>query len=459
MDCTISTANDKLHVYSTHDAVEGLVSLKFHRDTNIDHLRINFLGKASVCLKDGRQNPTTAQYFQGEQTFLRMEQPIDAKDLPSNGIALGRRKYRLPFEFTIPETLLPHACNCRPLENGQAGNDHLPLPPTFDSRRQSGSLLSGTYSNQGRIYYVVQVTFRIRFSDGTTRTIQEEKEIKVRPTSRKLDIIAAPEASRHKPMISQPQLGDFEGKAGELQAYTNQPLILTTSPCSPTSTPNTSLLTPLTLIYQPSHSGERPPIVDKVSMNLLCTTSFSAVERSTSHKRSGCRPIQASHTGTKRLRSINLAGLIWTKQQGATTPSLRARETAYSTTLQLPITIHSDPKVDDAGAPLPSFSTCSISRSYGIECSIAYRTTPLQPEQTCSRSVDTLRRLVLARRPQLNFRVSLQICCVDDRPMGKSRRYSGTLFLEDVVADKMLESDRHIEELWLGPPAYHSVVG
>ena len=62
--------------------------------------------------------------------FLRLTQPKESLDLPQDGTLRAGQKYTFPFEFVVPERLLPSACQ-HIVSDDAVREAHSQLPPSL----------------------------------------------------------------------------------------------------------------------------------------------------------------------------------------------------------------------------------------------------------------------------------------------------------------------------------------
>ena len=115
-------------VYTTNDLVQGEVHVELERGTSMDDWSIKLEGKASTLVK--KPALLSARHIFGDHTFLQISHPIRPTE-PNNQPSLQRQNYLIPFEFAVPETLLPYACSHTTADEGAIREEHLLLPPSL----------------------------------------------------------------------------------------------------------------------------------------------------------------------------------------------------------------------------------------------------------------------------------------------------------------------------------------
>lgn len=400
MDLKILLSHHRHHVYTTRDLIDGRVEYRFDKPTTIDQFGITLLGKASICLKDHHPTSTTRSYIHRDHTFLQMSQPIEPADLPPDGIVQRRQKYSVPFAFTVPDSLLPHACGCDQDGNSTASKDHLCLPPSLNSLSSPKSIFHKSSGSRGtRVAYTVDVSFRMWFTDGTFRMIRKGKKFCVLPSSAGLTDIRPTERRldhHHGEEWRTARGGKVDDRSSaQLEASIPQVLDLELSLSQEESTGSGRSLIPVNLRWQSSKPNRSPPKISTVTVKLVSTTAWGLeVEKD---RTSGCYPKfgQRRSKCTVFVEDIDLQGLAWTacapsapnlggcreRQPGTTAPvhPLYQTEdkdaTTFSTAFRIPFAV--PPKVvGEHTALLPSFSSCTVSRKYRIELAFSYKSEP-----------------------------------------------------------------------------------
>lgn len=365
--------------YTNGDIVKGCVNLSLIRDSRLDHIDISLRGKACVRLKEQWSKTTHQRYVHGEHTFLKMSHPVECSDLRHIGTVRRPNAYETPFTFTIPNELLPYACCCGARKHGVTNERHYDLPPTFDGTRKGAKVL-----------YAIKVRFRIRFADGMSKTIEQEKEVRILPSS------AATRDNMGKPQIlAEPetqsiQAAESNGSHGRLEAFTsdraNWQLDL-----KPESREIQVASVPINLRYRPFQTSHAPPTIREATFTFFGITTWRSVPDRTTSDVSIPQNCQRQAMAI-RPEKIILQGLVWTTQTRKEPTSYhltKASETMmtdskpirvqhidshfYTTTFNLPIRFRPSPTGLSIHELLPpTFSSCSISRAYNLRVKISF---------------------------------------------------------------------------------------
>ncbi|OQE26575.1 hypothetical protein PENSTE_c005G06292 [Penicillium steckii] len=141
--------------YSTADHIEGWASVFAKSDTEIQGIHISLQG---VTRNDVELISSLRQKY-AKHIFLSMHQPKDEMRIPISKVLRAGERYEFPFQFVVPEYLLPKICgHCK--SNANVSHAHLRLPPSMSS---STHKLYPT-SNDGLSPDVVDISYSIRVS-------------------------------------------------------------------------------------------------------------------------------------------------------------------------------------------------------------------------------------------------------------------------------------------------------
>ena len=116
--------------YTTLDEIKGTVTITCQADLGFDDIYITFEGATKTYVeKIATASPTTSK-SDGFHYFLRLVQPVDPEGFPESRILEAHKPYKLPFQFVVPERLLPQ--NCSHSKSPNLPEDaHLRLPPSL----------------------------------------------------------------------------------------------------------------------------------------------------------------------------------------------------------------------------------------------------------------------------------------------------------------------------------------
>ena len=368
--------------YSTDDEIKGSVNLRFDNDTLVKDVSVALEGVATTYVDTAAASPTLGRTT-GTRMFLEIPQPLDIKSLFNSGMAMCDQTYRIPFSFTVPGRLLPRTCT-HSVENDTVRAAHLELPPSMgNSKRASDSsqevddfapdMAMITYSIRARVAKQGTSGRPVQIGDGSV-------EVKVLPIYEEKPPMHI-EGSHLKYVLRKEKdvkKGFFKfGKTGRLTAEAMQPRSLRLSYQETNSrVPGvTSSSTTVALRFDPQSINDQPPLLDLIVAK-LCVSTFFAI--------TPFRGIPVRHTQEDwpssehvyheqvELSKRALSKVNWTRSNSERYSELYNDESMifYTASILVPITLPTDsctPKLF-----LPTFTSCTVSRSYDLKLSISY---------------------------------------------------------------------------------------
>lgn len=459
--------NDNDQPYTNGDVVKGIVDLALNGDTRLVTIDISLRGTASVRLKDYRSTVSHQRYVHGEHTFLRILHPTERPSLRQILKTNRGRACKIPFASTIPDELLPYACNCAGGRCSNRNEQHRYLPPTFNGTRDGA-----------KIAYAIHVHLKLRLADGTSKSVEKEREICIIPSFEAKGSRMEKLRNFVQPPKDMAGAEVTKGSCGRLEAFISGPVDLQLDLHAGWEHAREPSV-PIELRYQPSKPSGPPPAIRKATLSLFSTTSLDVapdqVTSNVSNPRRSRRKATSIHPETIRLR-----GLAWTRQRWRSASSqpfetprqqscnvltnISTRRCArdddlpiYSTTLRLPIRLPPDQKKANGYKLLPpSFSSCSISRNYSLQIDISFTASSADNGRwACGRVVPEAVRQVL-NRSVLELEVPIHIVynrpCVESVVYGRDSDTFGGMMKDpwpETLADSPPEED---------PPAYSPVM-
>lgn len=159
--------------YSTHDLMQGHVSLTFEEDIVVDGLSVSLEGKATVRVEKHVNLSNRAGYVVGDHTFLRMSLPIPSTMLPENHLAGRGKCYVIPFNFTVPETLLSYACSHGKANEKVVRKPHLLLPPSLGIFKTAGIFIDDLGPRRAKASCDVHARIKTHFYDGASVLLEK----------------------------------------------------------------------------------------------------------------------------------------------------------------------------------------------------------------------------------------------------------------------------------------------
>lgn len=484
----IVLAGDDSRPYLTNDLMEGYVCLKFDKDTRIDVPSITFEGKASTRVEKHPFLSNKAGHACGYHTFLRLTHSVPSSDTPENGVALRNQTYRIPFEFGVPETLLPYACAHTTVGGNAVRREHLLPPPSFGECFENSAFVDFSRKADAKVTYAIHVKVRKYFSDGSSIVLKQFKTVCVMPSRLEEPLLPMMIDDPYYQLVQEKDIS--RGIAG-IGATTGRLIARTTNLSTvklqhPCGMPDDDwvLQAPVQLCFTPATREERPPRLDSIILELHSHTFYGAVPFEDIPRPGDSQSDGADRTrymDTLRLGNYCLRDMGWSTQPAernawrvdAKQDSPGPEETAssrrsslfsadddaipsYKLSLQVPIRLPQDSGPFSRNALTPTFNCCLMSRMYTVEIQIGYKADPLELNESrkgfySSRSLARL----LTPAAHLTLRVPLQVQIVS----GRSPSPGAPVPQDDMTSPEALLGDgdsvslSHVEQLPSYTPA------
>ena len=437
---TISDGKDSF--YSTHDLIQGHISLKVQEDTIFDGLSVTLEGKATIRMEKDVNLSNKLGYVVGDHTFLRMSLPIQSNMLLENRIARGGKYYVIPFSFTVPETLLPYACNHGTASENVVRKAHLLLPPSLGIFKTAGILIDDLGPKRAKVSYNVHARMKKINFDGTSVLLEKAQSVRIIPMREEEPPISINENDPYYRLDQEKNVyrGTPIGKVvGRLMAETSQISSLKLPhPRADTGDPPTSTAA-VSLRFHPASERERPPQLCSITSKLRSFTFWGAAPYQMIPRPGDCHEDSAEHThyvNTTRLARCNLGAAVWVRHGPRTiaaksepTEHVLGSEVArtskspspscpyedqlsfYTTSLQIPIRLPQyTSKQSKQKFFMPTFSSCIISRAYSLELNLSYKNVSATSESlTNIITTSTSFSRYLTPQSHLLLRIPLQI--------------------------------------------------
>jgi hypothetical protein len=392
LEITLDNHNDA-KIYTTFDALSGRVEIAAPHNARFDEIQITLEGSVKTYVESLSPHSSRSR-ITALHNFLKLVMPIRESDYPQPRIAESDRTYAFPFNFVIPDQLLPRSCshNCSADHVHQA---HLQLPPSFGDREIS--VEDDLAPDMSKIQYAIKVkVIRNRERDAKNVVLVEGlKKLHIVPAVLEAPPMSLGEGDQDYLLSTTKSLkkGMFSGKLGRITVSAAQPRALVLpSPSSSSTTPATVIST-VSLRFDPHDATSQPPRLGGLTTKIKATTFFAA--RPAPSLPSRYLTIQ-QFEGTRGAYDISVPlssrcveGVSWTKHKPA--PAYTRRNSASSTSssdnsdnvplsegkdnkayytaeILLPITLPS------SKTWIPTFHTCIVSRIYSIDLSLSIHT-------------------------------------------------------------------------------------
>ena len=395
---------------------------------------------------------TVGARTEAHRTFVRMRQPIDEGALPQPRVIEPGRVYRFPFEFIVPEQLLPAGCghDCgRP----QVRQAHLQLPPSLGdgSVIQDGNVrLDDMAPQMSRISYTIHTRLtRARDRDGQDVVVADGRRlIRVVPATGEDPPLQLDEVygdgqrygdgpyvlRRHKDL----RKGLFKGRLGSLAIQAQQPRSLHLPPPLVRGGDGVMMasfqagtMASVMVRFDPADkSALILPRLNQLFTRLRTQTFFSTIPARDFRglDEEAYRSDRSSYSEVVPLSSRCVSSVRWERHTSndddvvladsnnkhgsipAPTPSYRGG-TFYTAKIVVPLALPKGKK-----AFVPTFHSCLISRVYTLEFSL----TAFTPGSGGGSS--TLQALS-GTSATLSLRVPIQITSIGNHPLKQPPYY------------------------------------
>lgn len=411
IDIVLDGGAEYVHSYSTHDEIKGSVDVKFDKDTYFDRLNITFEGQSCTYVeKIATAAPTTGR-MTGKQTFLRVQQPIHQDCLPEDGVFRANISYSVPFNFVVPDRLLPFVCSHK-VDNEEVRKDHIQLPPSLGDPDVSGeghTLLDDLAPDMARITYCVRARITRWNAVGRLLDLADKSErvrlIPAREEAAPLTIQEHPLSQHVMRKEKSVKKGLFKiGKIGRLTAETSQPRSLRLPHPRNRSAEPVSTMTTINLRFDPHSAEDEPPQLDSVVTKLRAYTFFGAApyfHMPEYHRHDNWSTAYGVYPESIPLASRRVSTVTWLRhdpferEMSLSSSNLSRRPSSYSTSstssipdpsftyqagmpfytasVLVPIAL---PNASGSSRPkvfVPTFHSCIISRTYSVDIDISFR--------------------------------------------------------------------------------------
>ena len=394
------TLNDKQKdafcpTYTSLEPIQGQVTITTSSDMSFDDLYITFEGSTKTYVEIASSSPTKDR-TKAFHTFLRLVQPMDDDSaFPKPRVIEAGKPYKFPFNFNVPEQLLPQSCKHPKTENFPE-TAHLRLPPSLGDPMVAAvgrSLMDDMSPDMGSVAYSIRC--RMTGGRGTSGKLRVLAE-----ASKKLRII--PAVPEEPPMTAESGLNDdyklrkekpikkgfLKPKLGRLVIQSTQPTSLRLPPVrSETEAPVTTMAT-VNVRFDPADESCQPPRLNNLQAKLKVATYYSSVPmRSLPTNSHDFRfsSIQGLYVETLNLSSRCLGNQQWEKCEASSSgrrdsgwsgpkPDIPEPSSAYkggsfyTASIVVPISLPKSNRVF-----VPTFHSCLLSRVYAIDLFLSFQ--------------------------------------------------------------------------------------
>lgn len=399
--------NKKLS-YTTHEHLDGVVSITAPCDISFDDLDIEFVGTSRTYV----ERLTTAAAVSGRSEafhqFLKLQQPDLEELYPENNVLIGGQKYDFPFEFAIPDQLLPKICQHKVVSD-TVKEAHLNLPPSLGSagagEKEEGdadekAILDDMCPDMASIRYGVFAKISKNKEQGgeIVRTTIESKaqQVRVFPARREEPPLDTEGKDSEYTMRKERTIrkGVLKGKLGTLVMETVQPEGTTLRQENGVHSRSMAVIR---LRFDPNDDKALPPRLGSLGSKLKVCTYFASTARHIFPGKATAMSdlAQGMHCEQLDMPRRSVASAEWTKHEPGKRPVLERHDSGQSTSsmhtnfargiftepsasykggsyftavLELPIALPNNKTF------VPTFHTCLVSRVYQLKFELGLQT-------------------------------------------------------------------------------------
>ncbi|KAE9368803.1 hypothetical protein N431DRAFT_470490 [Stipitochalara longipes BDJ] len=377
-------------IYTTLDALSGRVEITAPQNARFDEIQITLEGVVKTYVENLSPHTTRARTT-AVHNFLRLTMPMRDADYPQPRIAEAGQTYKFPFNFVVPNQLLPRACSHK-CNTEHVHNAHLQLPPSMGCREVS--ILDDLAPEMSKVMYWIKVKVLRNEEDGKDVVLAEKlRKLRIVPAQAELPPmnILTGQSDYQLTKTKTLRKGVFSGKLGKITVSATQPsAIILPSPSLGVTLPATAMAT-LNLRFDPHDKSSQPPRLGGLTTKIRATTFFAARpnEFLPSHTTMTAHfeTVRGVYDTTVSLSSRCVEAVSWTKHKAA--PAYTRRNSAsssdssdcsdncpeakpgseyYSATVLVPITLPT------SKTWIPTFHSCIVSRTYSIDLNLSIHT-------------------------------------------------------------------------------------
>lgn len=409
IDVVLDGHADFVHSYATYDEIRGRVDVKCDRDTSYQDVSITFEGVTNTYVEKIATSAPTTGRTTGRHTFLKVQQPITSDSLPEDNVFSAGVSYSVPFNFVVPDRLLPFVCTHK-IDNEDIRKHHLQLPPSLGDPNVSGDgnvLMDDLAPDMARISYSIRA--RITTSNAVGRIIEvadKSERIRIVPAREEAAPLDVDDSDGEHVMRKERNVrkGFFKiGKTGRLTAVTTQPRPLHIPHSRKRTAQPISTVARIDLRFDPASPEDQPPQIDSIVSKLKVYTFFGAAAYKIIpqvNKFDNWSLLHGIYSETVPLSSRNLSTVSWTLHDGSEPespppleqfrrPSVWSTSSTssipepsstyhpgasfYTASIVVPIALPDPSASSRPKVFVPTFHSCIVSRVYHLELNLAYK--------------------------------------------------------------------------------------
>jgi hypothetical protein len=258
--------------------------------------------------------------------FLVLRQPMDEADFPTPRVFEANRIHKFPFEFTIPDRLLPKSCTHK-VSSDHVRDCHLALPPSIGDPDLAGfgtTLLDDLAPEMAKIVYSIRVRIaHQRGTDGISILGEKMKKVRVKPALIEQPPLNVDGNNEYRPKQEKTvRKGYFKGKLGTLSARSIQPKALVIPGARTTDNKPITTMAKLLLRFDPSDETHSPPRLGSLSTKLKVSTFYASSPRHNLPTRMtiGFDVSQGAYSENVALSTLCIASAQWQQHSSSSNP-------------------------------------------------------------------------------------------------------------------------------------------
>ncbi|TGO67491.1 hypothetical protein BOTNAR_0041g00290 [Botryotinia narcissicola] len=378
--------------YTTFDGLSGKASITAPHDAEFDEIQITLEGVTRTYVEN-ISHSSAAFKTTAVHRFLKLVMPVREAAYPQPRIAEAGKTYIFPFNFVIPEQLLPTACS-HACDADHVHMAHVQLPPSMGDRETS--ILDDLAPEMTKIQYSInaRVIKHNDFPKKQISLIEGSKKLQIIPMVAEAPPMSISDDDKNDYQLSKTKSlrkGVFSGKLGKITVSADQTGAIVLP--SPESSSGATSMATLKLQFEPHDSNSQPPrlgsLATKIKAISFYATKPAKFLSSKSSMVKNFDPARQLYQTSVPLSSRCVEQVAWVKHlpqpdlsRRASTissssseysdnsqMSLKAQDKIYYTAeILVPISLPS------SKTWVPSFHSCIVSRTYSLDLALSIHT-------------------------------------------------------------------------------------
>ncbi|TGO30705.1 hypothetical protein BPAE_0004g01670 [Botrytis paeoniae] len=378
--------------YTTFDGLSGKTSITAPHDAEFDEIQITLEGVTRTYVENISHSSATSKTT-AVHRFLKLVMPIREAAYPQPRIAEAGKTYIFPFNFVIPEQLLPTACS-HACDADHVHMAHVQLPPSMGDRETS--ILDDLAPEMTKVQYSInaRVIKHNDFPKKQVSLIEGSKKLQIIPMVAEAPPMSISHDDKNDYQLSKTKSlrkGVFSGKLGKITVSADQTGAIVLP--SPESSSGATSMATVKLQFEPHDFNSQPPrlgsLVTKIKAISFYATKPAKFLSSKSSMVKNFDPARQFYQTSVPLSSRCVEQVAWVKHlpqpdlsRRASTissssseysdnsqMSLKAQDKIYYTAeILVPISLPS------SKTWVPSFHSCIVSRTYSLDLALSIHT-------------------------------------------------------------------------------------